>query len=130
VVSNVRNPFPAVTTSPFTAVVGDDFTAVDPFAAVSLTPDTFQSVTVTFVPNIANTTGNMIVSIQNSNRLPVGAYFVIKFPMYWAADALNSYRIPINNTMVCSSIMTVSSSIVCTGTPLTQTLTISSLSSS
>lgn len=126
------NPFPAITTSPFKVVIGDDYTAIDPFSAISLIPDVFNSISVNFNPSIVNTTGNMIVNFVNTNRLPIGAVISVKLPSVWNNDALGNYRIPVNTAMSCTSLSTptLSSSLSCTGNPSTQTITLSGLSTS
>lgn len=132
IISNVLNPSPAITTSAFLATIGADYSANDPFSAVSLTPDVFNSATIGFNPVVVNTTGDMIVTLVNTNKLPAGSYIMVKFPnnLAWAEDvAANNHKLPITSTMSCTSLSpTINTGITCSGQSSTQIVTITNLS--
>lgn len=123
IISNVLNPFPAITTSPFLVTVGIDYSANDPFAAVSLSPDQFTNTLITFNPSTVNTTSNMIFNIKTTNKLPIGASIIIKFPynLQWAEDVSTNHQLPLASGMSCSSLSgNINSDIQCNGLSSTQ----------
>lgn len=79
-ISNVLNPFPAISTSPFLVTIGADYSSNDPNAAVSLTPAVFNQSLINFSPATVNTTGNMVFTLTTTNRLPIGSSITVKFP--------------------------------------------------
>lgn len=123
IISNVLNPFPAITTSPFLVTIGSDYSANDPFAAVSLTPNQFTSTLITFNPSIVNTTSSMVITLTTTNRLPIGSNIIIKFPynLQWAEDVSTNHQLQLVPGMSCSSLSAaVSTGVQCSGLSSTQ----------
>jgi hypothetical protein len=89
--SNVLNPFPAITTSGFIGSIGND---ISYDTTVTLQPDNFNSCSITFQPNYTNTTGTMIVTLINKNKLPNSSYFTIDFgSLTWDQEVNINHRI-------------------------------------
>ena len=66
-ISNVVNPSPAIVTSPFLVYIGSDISANDPFSAVSLSPGTLTSISLTFDPSTVNTTSDLHIKVIPTN---------------------------------------------------------------
>lgn len=73
-ISNVKNPWPALTTDSFVVVIGNDISADSSSSSVTLTGDRFASCGITFNPGYVNTTAPMIVSITPANKMAINGY--------------------------------------------------------
>jgi len=106
VVTNVLNPYPAITTSPFIIAIGSDTSASSTSSAITLTPATFASCAVTFSPSSVNTTGAMVVSITPSNKILANNSVVIAFPLslQWSQDISTTHTLPIGSSVTCSRV--------------------------
>lgn len=80
-INNVKNPSPALMTGSFTAQIGIDTSSSDSSGMVTLLPEAFQSLDITFDPSTVNTTSNMIVTAVLGNSVPAAnGSIVVTFP--------------------------------------------------
>lgn len=71
-ISNVKNPIPAITTSPFTGTIGSDVSvSIYQYSLVQLSPANFKKCYMTFNPRYVNRTGSMIFNLTAKTNLPI-----------------------------------------------------------
>jgi hypothetical protein len=103
---NITNPSPAMKISNFTGTIGNDTSGNDTsICSVELQSDNFQSCSITFSPNIVNTTNeSMILTIVPKNQISIGGSLSISFSSSrWSTDISTTNYLPLNQNMNCSS---------------------------
>lgn len=79
-VTNIVNPFVAITTGNFLFKIGTDYSSDDSYASVTIGSMKMSVVNATFDSKIVNTTGNLLISFMSQNIIRQGSNIVITFP--------------------------------------------------
>jgi hypothetical protein len=109
-VHNILNPSPAFTTDNFYGTIGSDSTGIGFYASVvTLEPAQFLSCSITFSPNIVNSTGNMILTMVPTNAIPSTGSIQVQFPssLRWTNDLSSTNFLPISSSMACTNVSNV-----------------------
>ena len=130
IIAGITNPGVAYTTAPFIGTIGNDTSSSSTAAEVTFTPGLLNSLSLSFLGSLVNTTSDLIITLAPSNQIPQNGGVKVLFPatLTWARDISPTHTFPLNGALACYGLTAnvLNSSITCSGLFATQTITISS----